>query len=118
GARRDAPRAAPPPRPRCPGGARRWPAGSSCDALRSRPAGVALAQQPQDPLRIEGELPDADAARVVEGVGDGRNGRVQRAFAGFLGAVGPVGILALDDADRKSTRLNSSHVAISYAVFC
>src|SRR5690625_6134745 len=26
--------------------------------------------------------------------------------------------LALIDADRKSTRLNSSHVAISYAVFC
>src|SRR5436305_6620680 len=24
----------------------------------------------------------------------------------------------LDDADRKSTRLNSSHVRISYAVFC
>src|SRR5215510_10570098 len=24
----------------------------------------------------------------------------------------------LDDDDRKSTRLNSSHVAISYAVFC
>src|SRR5690625_5530374 len=24
----------------------------------------------------------------------------------------------LDDLDRKSTRLNSSHVAISYAVFC
>src|SRR5690625_4960905 len=24
----------------------------------------------------------------------------------------------LDDRDRKSTRLNSSHVAISYAVFC
>src|SRR5690625_6842188 len=24
----------------------------------------------------------------------------------------------LDRADRKSTRLNSSHVAISYAVFC
>src|SRR5439155_7713901 len=24
----------------------------------------------------------------------------------------------LPDADRKSTRLNSSHVAISYAVFC
>src|SRR5207253_9354718 len=24
----------------------------------------------------------------------------------------------LDDGDRKSTRLNSSHVAISYAVFC
>src|SRR5690606_41428409 len=24
----------------------------------------------------------------------------------------------IDDADRKSTRLNSSHVKISYAVFC
>src|SRR5439155_11386194 len=28
--------------------------------------------------------------------------------------VGPVGV----SPDRKSTRLNSSHVAISYAVFC
>src|SRR5690606_11701610 len=29
-----------------------------------------------------------------------------------------VGILASDAVDRKSTRLNSSHVKISYAVFC
>src|SRR5690625_6823709 len=29
-----------------------------------------------------------------------------------------VGILADLQGDRKSTRLNSSHVAISYAVFC
>src|SRR5690625_6484604 len=29
-----------------------------------------------------------------------------------------VGPTILDRADRKSTRLNSSHVAISYAVFC
>src|SRR5690625_6934188 len=27
-------------------------------------------------------------------------------------------VLDLDDGDRKSTRLNSSHVAISYAVVC
>src|SRR5690625_6010678 len=27
-------------------------------------------------------------------------------------------MVAVDHADRKSTRLNSSHVAISYAVFC
>src|SRR5690625_5399197 len=27
-------------------------------------------------------------------------------------------ISAIDKGDRKSTRLNSSHVAISYAVFC
>src|SRR5258707_7111547 len=40
---------------------------------------------------------------------------------GFIGEVG--GGLRLDDAqkaqgDRKSTRLNSSHANISYAVFC
>src|SRR5690625_7040870 len=28
------------------------------------------------------------------------------------------GVLQAIEADRKSTRLNSSHVAISYAVFC
>src|SRR5437870_6414406 len=27
-------------------------------------------------------------------------------------------VVAIDMRDRKSTRLNSSHVAISYAVFC
>src|SRR5207249_7058800 len=27
-------------------------------------------------------------------------------------------VRVLDDRDRKSTRLNSSHVSISYAVFC
>src|SRR5207253_10425489 len=31
---------------------------------------------------------------------------------------GFVGPLAAEAKDRKSTRLNSSHVAISYAVFC
>src|SRR5437870_8018531 len=33
----------------------------------------------------------------------------------MAGAFGPVGVAG---GDRKSTRLNSSHVAISYAVFC
>src|SRR5690625_5928509 len=33
-------------------------------------------------------------------------------------AVRRAAILELLDGDRKSTRLNSSHVAISYAVFC
>src|SRR5690625_7491 len=32
--------------------------------------------------------------------------------------VDSVGQVPLDARDRKSTRLNSSHVAISYAVFC
>src|SRR5207253_9514783 len=35
------------------------------------------------------------------------------AGAASLGAV-----IGLENLDRKSTRLNSSHVAISYAVFC
>src|SRR2546426_9161404 len=29
-----------------------------------------------------------------------------------------LGLRAVDDLDRKSTRLNSSHLVISYAVFC
>src|SRR5256885_5217531 len=37
----------------------------------------------------------------------------QQAQAHFIG---PVDIL--EDQDRKSTRLNSSHLVISYAVFC
>src|SRR5215471_20646224 len=35
---------------------------------------------------------------------------------GFLLVGGPVGLAVT--GDRKSTRLNSSHVEISYAVFC
>src|SRR5690606_39631073 len=33
-------------------------------------------------------------------------------------AVEPVGVITGRTSDRKSTRLNSSHVKISYAVFC
>src|SRR5690554_1243337 len=35
-----------------------------------------------------------------------------------LAKVDPLGWENLPNADRKSTRLNSSHVRISYAVFC
>src|SRR5258705_2501983 len=31
---------------------------------------------------------------------------------------GSLGFAVIDEADRKSTRLNSSHLGISYAVFC
>src|SRR5690625_1775080 len=42
----------------------------------------------------------------------------RRADSGSTGAV-PTSVLTLiASTDRKSTRLNSSHVAISYAVFC
>src|SRR5437870_11061237 len=36
----------------------------------------------------------------------------------FLEAVDRTGTIRAAGRDRKSTRLNSSHVAISYAVFC
>src|SRR5256885_2408906 len=51
-------------------------------------------------------------------------------FAGYLDVVVVKGVedlnvlfeafadVGLDDGDRKSTRLNSSHLVISYAVFC
>src|SRR5256885_3803097 len=35
-----------------------------------------------------------------------------------LGALAIVGFLSITCLDRKSTRLNSSHLVISYAVFC
>src|ERR1039457_2490542 len=36
-----------------------------------------------------------------------------------VAAIAPVpGTAAVEDPDRKSTRLNSSHLVISYAVFC
>src|SRR5690606_39956440 len=37
---------------------------------------------------------------------------------GEVDDVDPALVPALDHEDRKSTRLNSSHVKISYAVFC
>src|SRR5437660_6083708 len=36
----------------------------------------------------------------------------------LFGLIAVIGGKIWVDADRKSTRLNSSHVAISYAVFC
>src|SRR2546426_7372410 len=43
-----------------------------------------------------------------------------RLFAAALGEAGPGAVQFVDahNRDRKSTRLNSSHLVISYAVFC
>src|SRR3712207_8569131 len=40
------------------------------------------------------------------------------AEVGVLRAIGEDLVAVLDEEDRKSTRLNSSHANISYAVFC
>src|SRR5690554_2284489 len=36
----------------------------------------------------------------------------------YMGEIFRGGIQSIEEGDRKSTRLNSSHVRISYAVFC
>src|SRR5690606_42014639 len=61
---------------------------------------------------------------AVEG-DDSAEGRCRVGFEGLLIGVQRIarhrhaaGVGVLDDQDRKSTRLNSSHVKTSYAVFC
>src|SRR2546422_7953746 len=57
-------------------------------------------------------LEDAPAAARQREVHDRLIGHLVAPGRGFLE------LLAGDDGDRKSTRLNSSHGYISYAVFC
>src|SRR5215469_16913822 len=75
--------------------------------------------------RSTGELPAASdpAVRRRYGIIVGLEFGLLGAGAGVLGGTGysqwiPVWICFGVGADRKSTRLNSSHVEISYAVFC
>src|SRR5207247_4157021 len=81
-------------------------------------------------LRVPGEGPPSggeqgDAATVAdrgraaagEAAESGRGARVAAA-AELSRRAGAVGHLGARLADRKSTRLNSSHEWISYAVFC
>src|SRR5690606_41801463 len=75
-------------------------------------------------LSLHDALPICDLAQVE----DGQAGRqvlvVGRVFRNEVGGrlddgfVNVAGADAIVELDRKSTRLNSSHVKISYAVFC
>src|SRR5256885_12162442 len=47
-----------------------------------------------------------------------RHGVLGLEDVGVAGIGRPLVIERIDQADRKSTRLNSSHLVISYAVFC
>src|SRR5690625_5732529 len=55
-------------------------------------------------------VPGGEGLPLPDRVQDGDPGRTQ--------PIGDTAVLAREREDRKSTRLNSSHVAISYAVFC
>src|SRR5690349_22190715 len=48
----------------------------------------------------------------------GTNGPLGCVGGGLFGGAGDDGLYGASGEDRKSTRLNSSHVEISYAVFC
>src|SRR3712207_8211089 len=81
------------------------------DAL---PISAARAQPAAGRGRLRPRLPRAPARRPGAAGGAARGGAGARGARALpRGRAGP----ALD-ADRKSTRLNSSHANISYAVFC
>src|SRR5690554_7592632 len=66
---------------------------------------------PEESLRVLQELGQELAAVLVEPVQSRNPGLQPRDFLKQLRRF-------TSEADRKSTRLNSSHVRISYAVFC
>src|SRR5262245_65086152 len=56
--------------------------------------------------------------RAPEEIGRGRDVAVPREFVGESADVLVHAVHGRGEQDRKSTRLNSSHLGISYAVFC
>src|SRR5256885_11658161 len=68
------------------------------------------ARHPPSPAAHHALLQDFVQYRLMQGE-PGRRGEVQQTAAACGGRPAP-------RADRKSTRLNSSHLVISYAVFC
>src|SRR5207249_7443329 len=73
-----------------------------------------------EPEKFESYLKDEGLERVVKIRSDRKEtlkpGR--EVFSRCAKTLLKVGAGAADGQDRKSTRLNSSHVSISYAVFC
>src|SRR5690625_799969 len=101
---------------------------STCKAIAVSPVGEVVAvasadypminrragwaeQEPSEWWRATGEAITALTAQLPE------HGREVVAI-GLCGQMHGLTPLDADGEDRKSTRLNSSHVAISYAVFC
>src|SRR5690606_41869850 len=101
---------------------------SRCDARRPPgppllPSTTLFRSVPRSPRgRFRSEPARADTADRERGgarsdAGGGRGGRCAGSPAD-LGRLSASGRAVFDGRDRKSTRLNSSHVKISYAVFC
>src|SRR5262245_10774677 len=98
--------------------------GGSVGALTfaGAPAALAAAQC------VTGPLPGFLPSRLTVDCASQRNFQVFRKNDAYLGLAGAVSMtfvrskveirIILPKQDRKSTRLNSSHLGISYAVFC
>src|SRR5256885_13201337 len=67
--------------------------------------------------RIE-KVAGGDAKNLWMGTFHSVFARILRSEATRIGYQSNFTIYDSDDSDRKSTRLNSSHLVISYAVFC
>src|SRR5690625_6701429 len=94
---------------------------------------VAAPARPSAPAQqVSGESPASPSARGAPRT-PARRPRARRSFFGprtgttdpllaplleTISSVSPKESLSLVQRDRKSTRLNSSHVAVSYAGFC
>src|SRR5690625_6034590 len=102
-------------------------AGARNSAPAEAPARPAAKERPQTEDEGEVALPEGAEAERIKGVAqkivENMDLSLQVPTATSLRVL-PVKMLAEDrqiinrHLDRKSTRLNSSHVAISYAVFC
>src|SRR5438067_6668193 len=83
---------------------------------------LAITRYAEELLAALGELDDwPERVRVMQANWIGRSEGCDIAFPyapDTVKAVGAAGAISVFTTDRKSTRLNSSHVSISYAVFC
>src|SRR5699024_12828545 len=75
----------------------------------------ALGVRGQDDPGAQGSRPRLDLLARPVGSGAGDDERSAAGGESLGGGVDPVGVRCRQRSDRKSTRLNSSHVSISYA---
>src|SRR5438067_1624968 len=86
----------------------------ACSLCGDRPDGRGLSREFSGVVRGGPRGIDARAGRGIQKDGKGR----RLPHRGGRRALPLSSLRALRRRDRKSTRLNSSHVSISYAVFC
>src|ERR1035441_10980823 len=72
----------------------------------------------EEDVRFAGLHGDAHVGRAYRTVGGIREPRTVSRQAHAVGLQNPAAVRRPAETDRKSTRLNSSHLGISYAVFC